>query len=78
MNAEIPGAVPLDPKEASQAVTFKLSDEAVKALTGLAILDDSTLADQLRGALSAYTERRLADPDLEARALARQSHKPSE
>ena len=54
-------------------VTVRLRDSQVRELMALAVMDDVSLAELLRTAISDYVEVRLADPDLVKKAeLARQ------
>ena len=57
-------------------VTVRLRNEQIDRLMGIAIIDDSNVAELLRQAVDDFITRRLADPDLDqqlADAHARQS-----
>lgn len=54
-------------RERERAVSFRASETLISHLTGLALLDDSTIADQLREATSTYIEERRRDPELISR-----------
>jgi hypothetical protein len=45
-------------------VTVRLSEEQLQLLSGLCIVDDTTLAEQLRAAVVAYIDGRRRSPDL--------------
>jgi len=47
-----------------KSVTFRAPQSLVGYLTGLAVLDDSTLAEQLRNAVNIYVNARRKDPNL--------------
>lgn len=51
-------------------VTLRLEQRTIDFCTSLALLDATTLADQLRAAIDAYTEERLQDPELDRRTKA--------
>ena len=44
-------------------VTVRLSEQQVTHLMGLAIIDDTNLAEQLRQAVAVYIEQRRSAPD---------------
>lgn len=46
-------------------VTLRLEQRTIDFCTSLALLDSTTLADQLRAAIDAYTAERLRDPELD-------------
>ncbi|MFF1253704.1 hypothetical protein ACFVYC_14570 [Pseudarthrobacter sp. NPDC058329] len=51
-------------------VTLRLEQRTIDFCTSLALLDATTLADQLRAAIDAYTAERLQDPELDRRTKA--------
>ena len=51
-------------------VTVRLPDTQVRELMALAVVDDVSLAELLRSAVSSYIDRRMADPDLGKKAEA--------
>lgn len=53
------------PPSNGQPVTVRMPASLVRDLKGLAILDDATLADEIRRAASEYVERRKASPELQ-------------
>jgi hypothetical protein len=53
------------PRNAGQPVTVRFAESLVRDLKGLAVLDGTTLADQVREAASRYVDERRADPDLQ-------------
>lgn len=56
--------------QSEKQVTLRLEQRTIDFCTSLALLDTSTLADQLRAAIDAYTEERLQDPELDQRTKA--------
>lgn len=50
--------------DTEKSVTFRLDTNTVDYFTGLALLDDWTLADELRAAIDAYVLERRQDPEL--------------
>lgn len=50
--------------DTEKPVTFRLDTSTVDYFTGLALLDDWTLADELRAAIDAYVIERRKDPEL--------------
>lgn len=51
-------------------VTLRLDQRTIDFCTSLALLDATTLADQLRAAVDSYTKERLQDPELDRRTKA--------
>lgn len=51
-------------------VTVRLRDSQVRELMALAVMDDVSLADLLRTAVTEYVDQRLSDPDLVSKAEA--------
>ncbi|MBK9474670.1 MAG: hypothetical protein IPL94_00110 [Tetrasphaera sp.] len=51
-------------------VTVRLRDSQVRELMALAVMDDVSLADLLRTAVTDYVNQRLSDPDLVSKAEA--------
>jgi len=47
----------------SKAVTVRLPDQALAELGALEIIDQSTMAGELRAAVDHYAKQRLASPD---------------
>ena len=45
-------------------VTVRLPETVIRDLMGLTVLDESTLADQIRKATTCYVDMRLSAPDL--------------
>ena len=63
------------PVPGDKPVTVRLSEERLKLLTGLCMLDDSNLAEQLRRAVDEYLLRRRSSPEFpEQLAAARRRH----
>lgn len=68
---EVPTATPVKavsepPNRAKdeKAVSLRIDDRTFNLLTGFALLDDTTLADQLRKGIDEYVEARLNDHNL--------------
>ena len=55
---------PAEPQEGRVSVQFELSQRALDQLTGIALIDNTTVADQARTGVHRYLQRRLNDPRL--------------
>ncbi|MCM0616545.1 hypothetical protein MOD31_10965 [Paenarthrobacter sp. TYUT067] len=58
-------AAPARDIRSEKQVTLRLEQRTIDFCTSLALLDGTTLADQIRAAIDAYTGERLRDPKLE-------------
>lgn len=56
--------------QSEKQVTLRLEQRTIDFCTSLALLDGTTLADQLRASIDVYTEARLQDPELDRRTKA--------
>jgi hypothetical protein len=59
-------AKPARDTRSEKSVTLRMANSTVTYFTSLALLDDNTLADQLRASVDAYVQQRREDPELEA------------
>lgn len=58
-------ATPARDMRSEKQVTLRLEQRTIDFCTSLALLDGTTLADQIRAAIDAYTAERLRDSELE-------------
>lgn len=56
--------------QSEKQITLRLEQRSIDYCTSLALLDGTTLADQLRAGIDAYTTERLEDPVLDQRIKA--------
>lgn len=58
-------APPARTQETEKPLTLRLPQETVEYLNSLALLDDFTIADEVRAAIDSYVAARRSDPDLD-------------